>query len=399
MKPFLLLSIFVWMTTLAFSQKRDSTWTGAAKGIVRDSTHDYNLPAATLAVYLVKDSSLISYQLSNSFGEFHFAALPVKQPLRIVVSYMGYRSFVKKFTITDSEVDLKTLNLERGENTLKEVEVVAVPPVQMNGDTLEFNADAFRLDPNAQTEDLLRVLPGVTLWGDGTITINGREVKSVLVDGKPFFGGDKRVATQNIPKDAVDKVQVYQRSKNPENQLDSVTEVNIKLKANKRMGHFGKMSAGYGSDKRFEADASLNFFSPGIQLGIVGAANNINKEAASADELLRNSTFKGVGAGTEYQTRFNASGINQPRSGGVVFQRDFIPNPDYNHENRLNMSYFLKNNVNEVAGNSKTITSLGKDSTLTQDDQSGSRSTNTNHRFSSRYDKLENNNRFYAGLL
>lgn len=397
MKPLFFLSIFVLITTIAFSQKKDSTWTGAAKGIVRDSIHDYNLPAATLAVYLVKDSSLISYQLSNGFGEFHFTTLPVKQPLRIVVSYMGYRSFAKKFIIADDEVDLKMLNLERGENSLKEVEVIAVPPVQMNGDTLEFNADAFRLDPNAQTEDLLRVLPGVTLWGDGTITINGREVKSVLVDGKPFFGGDKRVATQNIPKDAVDKIQVYQKSKDPKHALDSTTEINIKLKANKRMGHFGKVAAGYGSDERFEADASLNFFSPGMQLGIVGAANNINKEASSTDELLRNSTFKGVGAGTEYQSRFNASGINQPRSGGVVFQRDFIPNPDYSHENRLNMSYFLKNNLNDVASNLKTITSLGKDSSLVQEDQSGSQSTNTSHRFSSRYDILKDYNRFYAG--
>ncbi|QEC73518.1 Plug domain-containing protein [Arachidicoccus ginsenosidivorans] len=104
----------------------------------------------------------------------------------------------------------------------------------MNGDTLEFNADAFHLDPNAVAEDLLRKLPGVVVWGDGTITVHGREVSRVLVNGKPFFGGDTKVATQNLPKKAVEKVQVYQQSKNKDNPLDSITEVNIQLKKAKR---------------------------------------------------------------------------------------------------------------------------------------------------------------------
>jgi hypothetical protein len=396
-----LFSLFACLTlctsVIAFSQKKDSTWKGAANGIVRDSVHNYALPAATLAVYIVKDSSLVSYLLADNFGEFHFTELPVNQPLRMVVSYMGYRSFARKFTITGSDIDLKQLNLERGENSLKGIEVIAVPPVQMNGDTLEFNADAFKLDPNAQTEDLLRVLPGVTLWGDGKITVNGKEVRSVLVDGKPFFGGDKRVATQNIPKDAVDKIQVYQQNKNKDNLLDSVTEVNIKLKANKRMGHFGKVSAGYGSGEHYEADASLNFFSPKTQIGLVAASNNINKEAAGADELLRNSTFKGVGAGTEYQADFRREGINRSNAGGIVFQHDFIPDPDYSRENRLNASYFLKNNINDQVRNTQTVTSLGGDSTLIQDDRSSSRATSTAQHFQSRYDRRQDNNTFYAG--
>lgn len=394
---YLLLFILICTAAVAFSQKKDSTWKGVANGIVRDSVHNYALPAATLAVYLVKDSSLITYQLSDNFGEFHFKDLPVNQSLRIVVSYMGYRSLAKKFTIIGNEIDLKQLNLERGENSLKGIEVIAVPPVQMNGDTLEFNADAFRLDPNAQTEDLLRVLPGVTLWGDGTITVNGKEVRSVLVDGKPFFGGDKRVATQNIPKDAVDKIQVYQQNKNRDNPLDSVTEVNIKLKANKRMGHFGKVSAGYGSRERYEADASINFFSTKTQIGFVAASNNINKDAADANELLRNSTFKGVGAGTEYQSDFSMQGINRSKSGGFVFQHDFIPDPDYNKENRLNASYFLKNNINDQVRNTQTVTSLGGDSSLIRDDRNNSRNNNTAQHFQSRYDKRQDNNRFYAG--
>lgn len=395
MKLFIPLLMLIGYSAIGFSQKKDSTWKGAVSGIVRDSAHNYTLPGATLAVYIQKDSSLVSYQLSNNFGEFHFKQLPVNLPLRIVVSYMGYRSAAKKFIITGETIDLKEICLDRKDNDLKEVEVIAVPPVQMNGDTLEFNADAFKLDPNAQTEDLLRVLPGVTLWGDGTITINGKEVRSVLVDGKPFLGGDKRIATQNIPKDAVDKIQVYQQNKNRDNPLDSVTEVNIKLKANKKVGHFGKVAAGYGTSQHFEADGSLSFFSPTTQIGFVGASNNINKTGDDVTELLRNSTFKGVGNSTAYQSDFSMQGINQPNSGGFVLQHDFISDPDYMKENRLTATYFLKNNITDLLRNTQTTTSLGGDSTLLQRDNNDSRLANTQQNFDARYNKHEDDKLSY----
>jgi len=184
-------------------------------------------------------------------------------PLKIVASFVGYKSYQKIFFIPSSkkESDLGHLSLivDTGE-LLAAVITIAPPPVRMKGDTLEFNADAFKLDPNAQTEDLLRVLPGVVVWADGTITVNGREVTAVLVNGKPFFGGDARVATQNIPKNIVDKIQVYQKEKDRQRPADSTTEINIKLKKGKEYGYFGKFSGGYGTGGHYESDGSLNFF-------------------------------------------------------------------------------------------------------------------------------------------
>ena len=192
--------LFLLSFTTLFAQK-DSTWIGEAKGVLFDSAHNYVLSAATLAIYR-NDTELISYQLTNNFGEFHFRYLPTDIPLTIIASYTGYKNVSKKIIIYSNEksIDLKKIYLEQGVNELKDVIVTTIPPVRMNGDTLEFNADAFKLDKNAVAEDLLRKLPGVIVWGDGTITVNGKQVNQLFVEGKPFFGGDTKIATQNIAK-------------------------------------------------------------------------------------------------------------------------------------------------------------------------------------------------------
>ncbi|HEX8023600.1 MAG TPA: hypothetical protein VF500_26875, partial [Mucilaginibacter sp.] len=312
----LLFSLILYSTAQA--QKKDPGHIGTVKGVVRDSVHNYVLQATTVAVYNAQDSSLINYQLTNNFGEFQLSNLPVGVKLRLITSYAGYKTLVQTLIIApkDPKLDLKNINMERHEIELKEVVIKAPPPVQMNGDTLEFNADAFKLDKNAVTEDLLRKLPGVTIWGDGDITVNGRKVSSVLVNGKPFFSGVTKIATQNLPKDAVDKIQVYQKLKNQDNPLDSTTEVNIKLKKDNSSGHFGKLGGGYGTNKRYETDVSINSFTSLTQFGIVGAANNINKVANNVSTLMGNSTYKGVGANVTYQPDFSMQGINKPITGG-----------------------------------------------------------------------------------
>ena len=377
------------VSTTAFSQVKDSSFVGMVKGVALDSAHNYVLQSATIAVYKIKDSSLISYQLSNNFGEFQFKELPVGIPLKIVISYSGYQSFNKKFIIPadKKEIDLSNLNVERLTNQLDEVVIEYVPPVRMNGDTLEFNASAFKLDKNAVVEDLLRKLPGVTIWGDGVIMVNGKEVSSLLVDGKPFFGGDSKVAIQNLPKTAIDKIQVYQQNQDVENPLDSVTQVNIKLRKDKRAGKFGKIGGGYGTRDRFEADGSINFFSPHTQFGIVAAGNNVNKIANNANSLMRNSTYKNNGVSLEYQPNFRAQGLNRPGSGGFTFQQDFLENPAWQKKDRISADYFIRNNDNENLRQTQTLTTFTGDSSRIQNNVSVNNSVNTNQNFNFKYEK------------
>lgn len=275
-----LVGIFIIVGIPAFSQAKDSVYVGTVKGITRDSVNNYVLQSATVSLYRLKDSSLLGYQLSKNSGEFKFEKMPVGMPLQVVVSFSGYKNFKKEFTIPrdKKEVDLKDLNVAT-KDMLEEVVVEYIPPMRVKGDTVEFNADAFKLGKNDVAEDLFRKLPGVTVWGDGAIFVDGKEVNNLLVDGKPFLGGDSKVAIQNLPKDAIDKVQVYQQILDEQNPLDSTTEINIRMKADKKSGKFGKIGIGYGSRDRFDAGGGMNFYSPGQQLTLVGAANNVNKGA------------------------------------------------------------------------------------------------------------------------
>ena len=366
---------------------------GSVKGLLQDTLHKYTVKSATVSVYR-SDSTLLNYQLSNNYGEFSFRNLPLNNKYYIEVSHVSYHLFRKGFTLTGTEkaIDLKTLILIPKEVELNEVEI-RVPPIQMNGDTLEFNAAAFKLDSNAVVEDLLRKIPNVTLWGDGQITVNGREVKSLLVNGKEFFGGDFKMALQNISKNALQKVQVYNVQKNETNPLDSTLTVNLKLKKGKDTGYFGKVGGGYGTTERFEADGNINFFGPKLQLGIIAAGNNVNKIAGSTRDLTANSTFKGSGVNVEYQPDFRATGINRTNTGGATFSYNFIEKPTYDKKSALTANYFVQNRNNDVVSNSQTTTTIGAETRIFDNTSSNNSSLSNNHNLDSRFEYAKLNNR------
>lgn len=394
---FLIPVIFILSGKESFGQRKDSTWVGSVSGVLWDSAHNAILRSATLAIYRAADAELISYRLTNNYGEFSFDQLPMDIPLKIVASFVGYKSCQKIFFIPSSQKksDLGHLSLivDTGE-LLAAVVTSTPPPVRMKGDTLEFNADAFKLDPNAQTEDLLRVLPGVVVWADGTITVNGREVTTVLVNGKPFFGGDARVATQNIPKNIVDKIQVYQKEKDRQRPADSTTEINIKLKKGREYGYFGKFSGGYGTGGHYESDGSLNFFNDRSQLGLAFSSNNVNKVANDINFILRNNTFKGTGANVEYQSNFTIEGINKYTAAGMLFQHDFIPHPDYYNNDRFTALYFLKNNRQDLQQNTETITTLNDKNYYLQQNRNHNITSQTSQNGTATYEKIKDGNTF-----
>jgi hypothetical protein len=391
--------IYLFSAAIALAQSKDSVTIGSIKGKVKDSTYNFMLTSATIAVYKDSDSSLLQYTLPNNFGEFTVSKLPLNTPLRLIITHIGYKDLVKKCTIPADTKELSMgmlylyqLARDSTGNTLEKVVVTAIAPMRMKGDTLEFNADAFKMDPNATTEDLMRRLPGIVIWGDGDITFNGKKIQQVLVDGKPFMGtNDITIATQNLPKNALDKVQIYQQS-DKSNPLDSTMYANLKLKEEKRMGYFGKVSAGMGAspepvstDKRYAADGVLSGFNKKLQISTVAAANNINKIAGNVDALLKNSSYKGEGANLEYQSNFNMRGVNRPIMGGVRLQSDFIAEVQFRGTSRLNADYFINHNATNIIDTSLERTFITPDTILSRQSNSSSYNQSNDQRASVQY--------------
>ncbi len=266
---------------------------GSITGKLTDTSGTQNLSLATVAVFKANDTTLITYRLSDPKGIFKVPGLPFYDSCRVVITHAGSAVYRKTFLLTAAspDIDMGNIQLEPDARLMEEVLLVAErPPVMVRKDTIEFNAEAFKTLPNALVEDLLRKLPGVMVGADGNITVNGRKVNRLLVDGKEFFGSDPQMATKNLPADIIDKIQVtddkeqMQRDPNlPAGQVGQV--VNLKLKRSIKKGWFGKAYAGGGSDERYEAGGILNLFRDTLQVSVLGYTNNINRSGFGMGDI------------------------------------------------------------------------------------------------------------------
>jgi hypothetical protein len=359
--------------TTARAQKKDTIKVGTITGILRDSAHNYAMQSSTLSLYKVEGNELVAYQLTNNLGKYTMKEAPVGVKLRIIATHLGYISNRKEFTISPKTkaIDLGTMNLNKIDKALNEVVITAeVAPMQMRGDTLEFNAAAFKLDTNAVVEDLLRKLPGVTVWADGVITVNGRKINQLLVEGKSFFGGDNKIALQNIPKNSVKKIQVYTNKDDPD-PMNPKTDMNIVLKKDKRDGFFGKFGIGGGTNKQYAADAMITYFSPKTNFSLVGAANDVNKRANDVNTLMGFNSFKGEGINNDYHSDFRQQGYNVFRGGGFTGSHDFSKEGDtrqsYYKTNMLKAEFFTSSTSNNTTSNSvseETLPTTATDQTI-----------------------------------
>jgi outer membrane beta-barrel protein/carboxypeptidase-like protein len=323
-----------------FAQKRA---TAILRGHVTDSSSAAPLESATINVIEIKDSTLFNYTLSDAKGDFVLRNVPVETPFRIVVSFNGYRSMVKMFSIAKDQKEfiLTGIQLIKSYTELEEVIVTAEkPPIVFRKDTIEFNAGSFKTKTNAVVEDLLKQLPGFEVDKDGTITINGKPVSKITVDGRAFFANDPLLATRNLPKDIVDKIQVSD-NKSKEAIFNKTTDgnedkaINITLKKDKKRGWFGRAGAGYGSQQRYEAGASINYFKGKNQINFIGSLNNTNRM-----NFGRGNNRGGGGNN-------NGPGITESGSAGLNL------NTEIGKKLRINGSYFYNDGTTLNKGRRK----------------------------------------------
>lgn len=250
------------------------------------------LASGTVVLLNPADSTMEFFGITNGQGQFEIRNIKEGSYL-LQASFMGFHTFYNPVTLPRAEgADVGDIVMRPLPVDLEGAEVVGeAVPLQIHGDTVVYNAAAFKTRPDAMTEDLLKKLPGVEVDRAGNIKALGEEVNTVYVDGKEFFGSDPTVATRNIPADAIDKVKVYDK-KSDESEFTGIDDgtrnktVNLELKADKKQGVFGDVMAGYGSAQHYKAGGKLYRFTDKIQMAGLGMINNVNEYGFSFNDYL-----------------------------------------------------------------------------------------------------------------
>lgn len=340
---------------LLFSMASLAQNDGKISGSVISSADSSALQSATAAVYKQADSSLVNYQVTNKNGAFAIKELPLKTPLYFLISHTGYMGYAKSFYLDAGNHDLNfDINLVKDTGQLlEEVVVKTVAPVTMRGDTLEINPDGIRLDSNEVVEELLQRVPGIARWEDSSITVNGKKVRKVYVDGRPFFDGGIEMAIKNLPKHSVDKIQVYQekdiyRQTPAEMVKDSTVVMNIKLKPDKRKGYFGTTAANAGTNKSYGGMMSLQLFNRKTNFGVNGNISNTSRALGDIGEEYGNKDLN-----VRNNWNINSS-----------FRQNFNREAEMYTDKSLHGNYIVSGNRNSAITNRTTVKNLA-DSKLT----------------------------------
>ncbi len=251
------------------------------RGSVSDDLGDA-LPQATVRLLAASDSSFVKGTKTNNSGLFRLTGVSRGRYV-VEVTYVGLARSLTPVTVASSSVDLGKIEMRQSSIMLNDVVVTGVKtPIKVSEDTVEFNADSYKTQPNAVVEDLLKRLPGVEIDSDGKITANGKEITKILIDGKEFFSDDPKVASKNIPVDMVEKLQVVDR-KSDLARLTGVddgedeTVINLSVKKGMKNGYFGSAEAGYGTDSRYKGTFNVNRFWNDNQITLLGNFNNVNE--------------------------------------------------------------------------------------------------------------------------
>jgi hypothetical protein len=262
------------------------------KGTVRDLAANKPLAFATISLVKASDSTLITFARADSSGLFQIKSIPKGEYL-LSASYVGYYPTWTTLNVKEGDEIINTGNIiVKDLKSLGDVTVTAKrPPVTVTNDTLEFNAENFRTQPNAVVEELLKKMPGVTVDNDGVVRVNGQRITRVMVNGKEFFTGDPKMATRNLPADAIDKVQVFdKRSDRAEfTGIDDGTSekaINLKLKKDRNNALFGKITSAAGTDNRYDGQFNINKFKGEQQVSFIGMGNNTNRQGFSFSDAL-----------------------------------------------------------------------------------------------------------------
>lgn len=387
MKKFLLLILLGMVSIVSVAQQFEIT------GIVADSILNEKLQSATVFLESIKDSTLVTYSITDENGAFRLVGNTGQQQLNFFTSFQGFKEYTKVIDLTGNRtIDLGTIALSSDLEYLDGIVVKArKAPITVKKDTLEFNAKSFNTQADATLEDVIKELPGVEVSKDGTITVNGKEVNRILVNGKEFFGDDPQVALKNLPKEIIDKIQVTD-SKTEEQKLTgeegdpNISEINITIDEDKNKGWFSRLTAGAGTMDRYSASGIVNYFKDDFRVSVLGSTNNINSPGFSFDEIYDAMGSSAYSISRSSNGNFGINGINFGGSNnGITSSRSAGLNiaNDWGETAELSGSYFFGDNDTETATDSRTTTFLPDDIEFNTSSSRRGRNAGISHRLNS----------------
>lgn len=403
MKLYYTIIFLVLLSSSLFAQRPELSITGT----LHDAKSGQPLPSANVILTSKRDSTKRLLTVTNAEGKFAFNKLK-PSIYQVEAKYIGYTTKTEMVKLFRGSVDLGVWALTEDKKMLSEVQVREMATTaEIKGDTVAYNANAFKTNPDANAEDLIEKMPGITV-NNGKVTAMGEDVKKVLVDGKTFFSNDPNIALKNLPAEIISKIEVFDKMSDQAELTgfddgNSVKTINIITKANMKTGQFGKVYAGYGTDDRFTGGGNINIFNGDQRISVIGLTNNVNQQNFSTQDLMgvvgsssrrRRRGGRGMmGRGNSIDNFLvdNQQGITTTHSLGVNF------NDQWGEKLEVNGSYFFNYSGNENDENLFRTYFPTESQTLNQfyDENSISDSRNINHRANFKIDyKINKYNSF-----
>lgn len=385
--------ILLSLSLISISGAQDSSpWNVSGK--VVSASDRSGIVGAAVYMINIKDSIKSRFAVASLDGEFEVKNLE-KAFYKLQVSSIGHKPYTKVFRLAISEVNIGTILLEEDIRVLDEVAIEGeVVPIEQIGDTTQYNAAAFKANPDASAKDLVSKMPGIVVDSDG-VTANGESIEQVLLDGKRFFGQDPLLSLNTIPAEIVDKIQVYDEESD-QAQLtgfddgNTTKTMNVVTKVDKRNGQFGKAYAGYGTNELYKIGANINSFDKDKRMTVIGMSNNINQQNFGNEDLAQVSGGRGGGRRGNGNGNFitgTQNGITKTNSIGVNFT------DDWGKKATFEGSYFFnqtENSNNQLLSRESFLV----DGSQYYDEEEQATTDNSNHRLNLRvgYKINDNNN-------
>lgn len=324
-------------------------------GMVLDSIAP--LSNANILAFPNSEAAKTSFAISNEKGEY---SLKLKKNITydITISYLGYETLTTSYNALENEI--KNFVLKSEPNALDEIELTYKIPIQVKGDETTYNTDAFVNGKERKLRDVLKKLPGIDVDREGNVTAKGKKITKVLVEGKIFFTGNSKLAVNNIPANAVDKVQVFENYNEIEflkglQESDDVA-LNIKLKKDKKKFVFGDIEVGGGVENNYIINPTLFYYSPKTNVNFIGDVNNIGTKSFTFSDYIE---FEG-GFGKLLNNAGSYRDLAKDDFSQFLSSNDFKKNSTrfgaFNLRQSLSKKLDLTNYVIWNSNNTKTLT-------------------------------------------